>query len=170
MPITNDEFGCKQVQQTISHQIKADFHPMAQQIRKLAERVFKTMEWISKYFGGTETVGSMINAYAASITNPPSLTYFQALNLTMTNGIPSSDLPGLASTYFYTTSTNNLFTSIDNGHPVMGTIIDQNVGHEVMIIGYNNNGTMEYFDPQTGHYSTKTPTQFHNVIEIIGKK
>jgi len=44
-------------------------------------------------------------------------------------------------------------------------------GHAVMITGYNNNGTIEYFDPQTGHYEAPvSPTVFTRVIEISGPK
>jgi hypothetical protein len=40
-----------------------------------------------------------------------------------------------------------------------------------MITGYNDNGTMEYFDPLTGLYNnSKVANQFYNVIEITGKK
>jgi len=54
----------------------------------------------------------------------------------------------------------------------MATLVNTDgTGHEVMITGYNNNNTCEYFDPQSGVYnSSKGSSQFSNAIEIHSKK
>jgi len=53
----------------------------------------------------------------------------------------------------------------------MGTLDNgDGTGHEVMITGYNKDGTCEYFDPQLGIYKTDIPGHFYNVIAITGKK
>jgi len=128
--------------------------------------VFKTMEWISKYYGGTTTVGDILLRYAQD----KGLTFPQLMAVINTNGIPSADVQSLATHYFDTASTTNLHTSINNGHPVMGTILVNGLGHEVMVTGYFTNGIMEYFDPETGTYHSKPANEIFNVIEIKGKK
>lgn len=128
--------------------------------------VFKTMEWISKYYGGTTTVGDILLRYAQD----KGYTLPQLMAVINTNGIPSTDVQSLATHYFDTASTTNLHTSINNGRPVMGTILVNGLGHEVMVTGYFTNGTMEYFDPETGTYHSKPANEIFNVIEIKGKK
>ena len=117
---------------------------------------------------GTLTVGQALLQYMTD----KNYTMLQAQDVINTNGIPTADLNTLVNQDFTTTTTNNLFTSISNGDPMMAIILNADgTGHEVMITGYNTNGTMEYFDPQSGTYDeTKLPSQFHNVIVITGIK
>lgn len=130
--------------------------------------VFKTMEWVSAYFGGTLSSGTALLGYATQ----KGLTIPQVIQIVNTDGIPSADLTALTGLYFTTAESTNLFTSINNGYPVMGTLInpDGSGGHEVMVTGWNNNGTSEYFDPQLGTYNTTAPINIHNAIEIHGLK
>jgi hypothetical protein len=130
--------------------------------------VFKAMEWISKYYGGNSNVNTIMEDYRVM----KGLNHLDLITIINTDGVHSSDLNNLLSLVFEHTTTNNLFTSVNNGHPVIATISDGNGGgHEVMITGYNNNGTMEYFDPQTGLYNNSlVASQFFNVREITGLK
>lgn len=129
---------------------------------------FKTLEWVSKYFSGSLTSGQAL-AYYAQLKG---LNITQVMAIINTDGISTADIASLTSHYFNTATSTNLFTSINNGYPIMATILDTGGGgHEVMITGYNNNGTCEYFDPQLGVYnSSKVPSQFYNAIEIHSKK
>lgn len=128
--------------------------------------VFKTMEWISKYFGGSKTVGTFILEYGLS----KGMDLIQIMAMINSGGVPASDLNSLVGSHFNITSSSNLQTSINNGHPVMATIGAANGGHEVMITGYYNDGKIEYFDPETGTYGSKPANEFSHLIEIISLK
>jgi len=58
----------------------------------------------------------------------------------------------------------------------MGLFAPERVGqfnwivHQVMITGYNNNGTFSYFDPAAGTYSNLPYSAFSDLVEIISKK
>ena len=136
----------------------------------LSTCVFKTMEWISKYYGGTNTVGSMINSYAQAIATT-TLPYGQALTQTVSNGITGSQINTAVDLVFDTKTITSITSAINSGDPVMGTLtISPGNGHEVMITGYNNDGTIEYFDPETAKYGTKAASSFSLLIEITGIK
>ena len=128
---------------------------------------FKTLEWVSAYFGGTLTSGAALLYYAQS----KNLSLAQVIQTVNADGILTDDLAALAANYFTTAVSTNLFTSINNGYPIIGTLINPDgTGHEVMVTGWNNNGTSEYFDPQLGTYNTTAPANIHNAIEIHGLK
>lgn len=133
--------------------------------------VFKTMEWINKYFGGDKTMGSIITDYANATKSDAVPSVQRAIDL-VNNGVELAELNNLVDMVFKTTSTESITKSIDKGYPLMGSIAtgQANIAHEVMITGYNNNGTVQYFDPETGQYNTKLPGEFSNVITIIGNK
>jgi hypothetical protein len=72
-------------------------------------------------------------------------------NIALGGGVPSSDLSGLVNHYFDTVTISTIQSAIDNGHPVMATLITSPTnGHEVMVTGYYNDGKIEYFDPEQG--------------------
>lgn len=129
--------------------------------------VFKTMEWISKFVGGDKLFSDFIVVYANKTQTPTQTGVDRTLNL-MQNGVPLEELNKLVSTFFETTTTISIPKSIDAGNSLMGTITtnNTNIGHEVMITGYNNNGGIQYFDPETGQYGLKVASDFTNLITI----
>jgi hypothetical protein len=42
------------------------------------------------------------------------------------------------------------------------------IGHEVFITGYNNNGTYEYFDPESGTYKSTPLSGINDAEQIYG--
>lgn len=129
--------------------------------------VFKTVEWISKFFKGDITAGIAITDYAKTYN----LSGQQISEVILTGGVTSDRLSGIVNKYFNTKNPTTFNAAIDAGHPLFGTLINSSGGgHEVMITGYNNNGTIEYFDPEIGKYATKNPVDFTNVIEVTSHK
>lgn len=124
------------------------------------------MEWISKYFGGSKTVGTFILEYGLS----KGMNMDEIIAMINRDGVPASELNSLVGSHFNITGTSNLQTSIDNGHPVMATIVAGSGGHEVMVTGYYNDGKIEYFDPETGTYGAKHANEFSHLIEIKSAK
>jgi len=155
------------------HQLKKDKLPPNNTTDKqvLNTCVFKTMEWINKYFGGNKDINIIVNKYAEATKSQDQSTGTKSF-LLMTDGVPGNELDGLVSMFFETTPTESIKKSIDSGYPLMGTITtdDAKIGHEVMITGYNNNGSIQYFDPQTGKYNTKSPAEFSSLKTIKGNK
>jgi hypothetical protein len=129
--------------------------------------VFKTMEWVSKFVGGNKLFTDIMKDYANKIQTPTrsNVTILQDL---FKNGVPAEELNQLVSTFFETTTTISIPKSIDAGNALMGTITiaNTNFGHEVMITGYNDNGGIQYFDPETGQYGLKVAADFTNLITI----
>ncbi|GAA4904475.1 hypothetical protein GCM10023313_03820 [Mucilaginibacter defluvii] len=133
--------------------------------------VFKSMEWVAKYFDSNATEHSILQAYCNSKVTD-GVTYGAIFLNVVQNGINSTEVPALVSKYFnYTESISTIESAINAGHPLLASIlVGPNSGHEVMITGYNDDGTIEYFDPQIGTYFEKQPNQFYNLIEITSKK
>ena len=128
--------------------------------------VFKTLEWVSKFFGGVQDGYVSVGQSLLYFSTSNNLTFAQMQSVITTDGITSGQLVGLVSHYYQMTATTNIKGAIDNGHTLMATLISSSGGHEVMITGYNNNGTIEYFDPELGHYDKKIPSAFNLVYEI----
>lgn len=155
------------------HSLKKDKLPTNNtKDRQLANTcVFKSMEWIDSYFDGKRDVDHFLNQYAKT-TGPEESSGTRAFNL-FTNGVPENELNTLVTMFFDTTPTTTIKASIDSGYPLMGTITTdtKDIGHEVMITGYNNNGSIQYFDPQLGKYDVKPgPGDFTNLYTITGRK
>lgn len=77
------------------------------------------------------------------------------------------------------TSITNTYASlkaaIDAGYPLAVTLVNMaNTtpthvdGHEVMITGYNDDGTIEYFDPESGTYKSAATSDIYIPVEITG--
>ncbi|MBK0379633.1 C39 family peptidase [Mucilaginibacter segetis] len=132
---------------------------------------FKTLEWISKYLGGNISVGTSFQWYFQNYQ----LNSQQINNiLSGVDGISPQRVTELLDHYmsFTESAPGNIIGSINSGHPMMG-LIETMPGnqHAVMITGYNDNGTIEYFDPETGHYASPVPPNaFVRVIEVSGFK
>lgn len=84
-----------------------------------------------------------------------------------------NDLNNLIAHYFNSVPCTNVQAAINTGHPVMAFIFNSGSttdGHEIFITGYNNNGSYEYFDPESGTYKSAMPSVFNDPIEISGLK
>lgn len=132
--------------------------------------VFKVMEYLSRYFDGSLTTGEALLWLAIHLN----LTGLEMIDIINTNGVTIAMLIDLAENYFdwdYMSGYNGIKNAIDLGHPGMGWL-DQGggVGHMVMLTGYNDNGTIEYFDPQSGLYQNTLPSNIQNPFEIKNKK
>jgi hypothetical protein len=61
--------------------------------------------------------------------------------------------------------------AINDNLPVMATIpIGDGNGHEVMITGYNDDGTYTYFDPALGTYRSRPASDFMYIFPITLRK
>jgi len=139
---------------------------------------FKVLEWISKYFNGNLTVSTMITGFA-NAHSPTNVTPSNFAISIYDNGITNTELYQLLDMYFNYSTTNSMYQSINDGYPMIGTIMVNGAGHEVFVTGYNTsvvngitvNTTMEYFDPLTGTYNeTTVSTDIHNVRVITSQK
>jgi hypothetical protein len=125
--------------------------------------VFKTMEWISIYYDKLVSTGTSLLYYCT--------TYNLTLQDVVTkDGVALGNLESLVSHYFNMSATTDIQESIDSGYPLMATFVNGSSGHEVMITGYNNDETIEYFDPETGYYSTTASGNFSYIYKITGVK
>jgi hypothetical protein len=125
--------------------------------------VFETIANVSQYFDGNVTIGNAALSYALSSQK----NFEDVLN----NGVTSfTDLVNLANNFFNTTlievTFNAIKQSIDNGSPIMGSVF----GHEVMITGYNNDGTIEVYDSAIGGYAIRNVDDFYLLISIASHK
>ncbi len=82
-----------------------------------------------------------------------------------------SQLNQLISTYLEGNVTSDIKKSIDASNPVLAYMNNgDGTGHDVMITGYNNDGTYSYFDPQASKYLTGTVDQFNDPFAVTGLK
>jgi hypothetical protein len=127
--------------------------------------VFQTIENIIAYFGGTTQSGPIALAYIQETGDINGIT----------NGFNGSNaqLQTLVNNFLISTPCSNMQTAIDAGDPVMAyiAVAGQTAYHEVMVTGYNTNGTYVYFDPQSTAYVTAPAgTVFNTPIQVTGKK
>lgn len=130
---------------------------------------YKVIEWVSKFFGGSVTAGNALLWFAQTAN----LTLAELIASVTTNGINSSDLTTVIGNYFNfasVTTASEIRSAIDAGHPVMAFLLVPGGGHEVMITGWNDDQTFEYFDPQTGFYVNVAVSELNNPQEIISSK
>lgn len=129
--------------------------------------VFKTLEYINQYFNISTNELDILRDYV----NANNLSTADMIRIFSRDGLTPAQVPGAIGLHFNYSSTTDITGAIGRGHPLMATLmLNATDGHEVMITGYNNNGTIEYFDPQSGNYGTKTPSYFHYIYEITSRK
>ena len=127
--------------------------------------VFKAMEFIAQYFGDkTSTEYTIVQAWA----DAQGVVYYTALLNVLAHAIDSGQIESVVSLYFnynLVPAWADVSTEINNGDPVMAIV---NNNHEVMITGYNNDGSVQYYDPYDGIYhTTSTPvTSLSSTIVI----
>lgn len=130
---------------------------------------------IAKYFTGSATIDTYIEEvriYKGLSTTQDAVDYINS-------GISEHGMASLIEWYdfrdteFYLTTGTTIQDAIDNGYP-MAAIYSQSTspwaGYVVMITGYNNNGTIEFFDPTTGYYATDAATAFYSPLPLTGVK
>jgi hypothetical protein len=138
----------------------------------VAMSTFQTDGLIANYFTGSSSIDDYIEAlriYKSLSTTNDAIYY-----------INNSGEFGLGSYIEWTEFRDSLFylgtgyieDAIDNGNPLI--CYHQNpstwVWSVVMITGYNNNGTIEFFDATTGYYATDSAGNFYNTTEVTGLK
>jgi hypothetical protein len=126
--------------------------------------VFKTMEWLAKYLGANINSGTFLQYYVQNGGG----------TLAITDGFSGQldQLNSLINHFFDAVTCSSIVDAINAGDPVMADIPvngSQTDGHEVMITGYNNDGTYEYFDPQSGTYKSAPLATFTDAMQIYGK-
>lgn len=132
--------------------------------------VYQTIANILAYFGVTVNTGTIAQT---CIT--------QNNSSAEGNGFAGTDqnLLNLVAAYLTTIlppgapPANSISQDIDAGDPVMAyiSVPGQTAYHEIMITGYNNNGTYVYFDPQSTTYVTApVGTIFYDPIAINGHR
>ena len=129
----------------------------------------KTIEWVSKFFGGSTSAGDAL----LWLTQTRGYTMIDMLAIINSTGVSVSDLQLMTDHYFTNSSISDLDAikaAIDAGNPVMASLVTGSDGHEVMLTGYNNSGTVEYFDPQLGTYINVAASAFSNMLQIKSKK
>jgi hypothetical protein len=137
--------------------------------------VFKTMEWLAKFYGSDVNSGTYLLYYMNLKKN------FAIINTGFQGTF--NDLNALLDHFFNITAVSNTITSdaevkaaIDAGHPIAAFLLNGILpdgspdGHEIFIMGYNNDGTYEYFDPQSGTYESASPSTFKDMQIITGVK
>lgn len=138
--------------------------------------VFKTMEWIARYYGNTSItdMNGVLYYVTTYSTVIPGVNFEDKMNYVLSNGVESTHLNALVSHYFYMTPTDTpgIEDAIGmNGNPLMAYLIVPGLGgHEVMITGYNDDDSVQYFDPEIGMYQTGAPSDFNSIMEITGVK
>lgn len=126
--------------------------------------VFKTIEWVSLYLGNKVPSGESLMKYLKD----KNLNLMDVVNK---DGVPIENLEELISQYFDVKSVTEVKSSIDKGNTLMGSLVNGEDGHEIMITGYNDNGSIQYFDPELGKYDTRpSVNDFRYMYEIKGLK
>ncbi len=131
---------------------------------------FKTIEWLSGYFGGNVNYFEAYTYYGA---------YYQLSTtdfdqITQTGPLLPADVTGYLSHYFSVLHADpgiDIQQQINLGYPMMAAIVfSDGTGHEVMLTGYNNTtGQIQYFDPARGVYDFQPATSFANIYIIYNK-
>jgi RHS repeat-associated protein len=120
---------------------------------------FAAMAYANNEFGGTKTAAELAKYYIKTFNSPNALL----------NGADFANMPDFASAFFtFDFNATSLQDQIDSGHPILSAIFEgvdqvskENVGHTVLIIGYNSNsGHMIYMDPLLGKTATAPQTDF----------
>lgn len=125
--------------------------------------VFKTLEWIGKYLGSTRTEGPYLLFW---MQYPPGHSNVTTVGFDGT----IAQLEDIINHFFVATAPcNDIHAAIDAGHAVFGTIANPPPAtdeHAVFITGYNDDGTVVYFNPETGTYQVCPETDILYAIEI----
>jgi RHS repeat-associated protein len=110
--------------------------------------VFKTLEFIGKYFGSNLNEINYSTYWQLDLNHPE--VYEKGFEGNI------NELQNLIGNFFVpeTYSWNNIAVSINLGHPIFAYINTQNSwSHAVFVTGYNNNGSIVYYDPERGNYN-----------------
>ncbi len=121
--------------------------------------VTASLEYISKVLGNEINEGAF-HLYQAQ----------QGHNV-FRDGVLLSDIPNLIATFFTTTAFTSFTAAIDAGYTVMTDLyVDDNNGHNVVIVGYQEDGDLIYMDPETGDLREGSADDFNKnyAIPITG--
>lgn len=127
--------------------------------------------FVANYYTGSSSINTYIEAvrvYKGLSTTQDAIDYIN-------NGTPELGMASFIEWWefreamFYL-DTNTIEDAIDLGHPLVAIYIGTSYNYVVMITGYNNNGTVEFFDPTTGYYATAAATAFYTPYEVTGVK
>lgn len=125
--------------------------------------VAKTMENIGDYYG--------MNLDQFDITSDWADNNNTSLNNIISGGVPYQDLESFIGSIFdykLLSDSYDITGAIDNGHPIMGGYLGDEMGHMVMILGYDDeSGLVTVLDPATDHYNVVESSEFYFLAEIL---
>lgn len=152
IPGKNDKLAQENIPNTIDPQIGNTCVP-------------STIAFVNNIFGGTMTLGDVIlSAFHLAGTD------------IIQSGMTLEETLALAISFFNGKDFENMTSAIDAGAVVMvgmNNTGDENDGHNIVVVGYCENGDYIYMDPQEGILKTEDESYFTNSIytfSIIGNK
>ncbi|CAM3053468.1 C39 family peptidase [Chryseobacterium flavum] len=124
------------------HNLPQPVPQICTQLGSTGECTMKALDVISKFFGG-DAMGIHKDDFAqfVGLNNPGEAAMEFLIN--PNGGLTMDELNGLVDEFFTNTDlggdTASIISHLDNGHPILATIIDPatNTGHAVVIIGFN---------------------------------
>ena len=130
-------------------------------LQQINHCLFKTMEWVGKYFGSNLESADYANYWGHSDESRKADILFG-----FTGSI--AELDELIS-HFFSGARDcwNVPVAITLGRPIIAAIpTAESYFHAVFVSGYNNDGTVVYFDPQLGTYNPIQPSSLIHPIQI----